>query len=68
MKTKRGYLYTRVLEQDPICDICGNARSTRKHAKCSKIRQKKHAADHLEIQENENPLPLPSLSVTQEAE
>jgi hypothetical protein len=52
-------MFTRALENDPICDICGNARSTRKHAKCSKIRQKRHAADHMEIQENENPLPLP---------
>lgn len=27
------------LELPSICDICGNARSTRKHAKCSRIRQ-----------------------------
>jgi hypothetical protein len=59
MTNNRGQMFTRVLENDPICDICGNARSTRKHAKCSKIRQKRHAADHMEIQENENPLPLP---------
>lgn len=41
MTNNRGPLYTRVLENDPICDICGKPRSTRKHAKCSKIRQKK---------------------------
>jgi len=28
-----------------ICDICGNARSTRKHAKCSQIRQKQKASE-----------------------
>ncbi|ERI50886.1 hypothetical protein N878_07585 [Pseudomonas sp. EGD-AK9] len=28
------------LELPSICDICGNARSTRKHAKCSRIRQR----------------------------
>lgn len=27
------------LDLPSICDICGNARSTRKHAKCSRIRQ-----------------------------
>lgn len=28
------------LELPSICDICGKARSTGKHAKCSRIRQK----------------------------
>ncbi|WP_036986192.1 hypothetical protein [Pseudomonas sp. URMO17WK12:I4] len=28
------------LDMPSICDICGKARSTRKHAKCSRIRQK----------------------------
>lgn len=28
-----------------ICDICGNARSTRKHAKCSRARQKRMATE-----------------------
>jgi hypothetical protein len=28
-----------------ICDICGNARSTRKHAKCSRIRQQTKQAE-----------------------
>lgn len=28
------------LDMPSICDICGNPRSTRKHAKCSRIRQK----------------------------
>lgn len=27
------------LDLPSICDICGKARSTRKHAKCSSIRQ-----------------------------
>ncbi len=27
------------LDLPSICDICGGARSTRKHAKCSRIRQ-----------------------------
>ena len=27
------------LDLPSICDICGNARSTRKHAACSRIRQ-----------------------------
>jgi len=27
------------LDLPSICDICGKARSTRKHAKCSRIRQ-----------------------------
>ncbi|WP_175253487.1 hypothetical protein [Pseudomonas sp. BMW13] len=28
-----------------ICDICGGARSTGKHAKCSRIRQKTKSAE-----------------------
>ncbi|SDI35832.1 hypothetical protein SAMN05216588_11588 [Pseudomonas flavescens] len=28
------------LDMSSICDICHTARSTRKHAKCSRIRQK----------------------------
>lgn len=27
------------LDLPSLCDICGQARSTRKHAKCSRIRQ-----------------------------
>ena len=27
------------LDLPSLCDICGKARSTRKHAKCSRIRQ-----------------------------
>lgn len=33
------------LELPSICDICGNARSTRKHAKCSRIRQQLKQAE-----------------------
>lgn len=29
------------LDLPSLCDICGNARSTRKHAKCSRIRQQR---------------------------
>ena len=67
MTNNRGPMFTRVLEQNPICDICGKARSTRKHAKCSKIRQKKMAIKY-GARQNENPLPLPSLPDAQEAE
>lgn len=28
-----------------ICDICGNARSTRKHQACSRIRQQRKATE-----------------------
>lgn len=43
MSNKQPPLAIRSLEGNSICDICGKARSTRKHAKCSKIRQKRHA-------------------------
>lgn len=33
------------LDMPSICDICGKARSTRKHAKCSQIRQKAKEAE-----------------------
>lgn len=29
------------LDLPSICDICGKARSTRKHAKCSRVRQQR---------------------------
>lgn len=29
------------LELNPICDVCGRARSTRKHQACSRTRQKR---------------------------
>ena len=29
------------LDLPSLCDICGKARSTRKHAKCSRIRQQR---------------------------
>ncbi|TBU78193.1 hypothetical protein [Phytopseudomonas daroniae] len=32
------------LDMPSICDICGQPRSTRKHAKCSRIRQKTKSA------------------------
>lgn len=33
------------LDLPSICDICGGARSTGKHAKCSRIRQKTKSAE-----------------------
>lgn len=33
------------LDLPSICDICGNARSTRKHAQCSRIRQQTKQAE-----------------------
>ncbi len=33
------------LDLPSICDICGNARSTRKHGACSRIRQQQKAAE-----------------------
>ncbi|MDH0894658.1 MULTISPECIES: hypothetical protein [unclassified Pseudomonas] len=33
------------LDLSSICDICGKARSTRKHARCSRIRQKTKQAE-----------------------
>ncbi len=33
------------LDLSSICDICGKARSTRKHARCSRIRQQTKQAE-----------------------
>ncbi len=33
------------LELPSVCDICGKARSTRKHAACSRIRQQRKQAE-----------------------
>lgn len=33
------------LELNPICDVCGQARSTRKHQACSRTRQKRMAVE-----------------------
>lgn len=33
------------LDLPSICDICGHARSTRKHQECSRVRQQKKAAE-----------------------
>lgn len=38
------------LDLPSICDICGNARSTRKHARCSRIRQQTKQAEWAAIQ------------------
>ncbi|BFN28442.1 hypothetical protein PSCT_01864 [Pseudomonas sp. SCT] len=42
MSTKariRPTMASQKLDLPSLCDICGNARSTRKHASCSRIRQ-----------------------------
>lgn len=33
------------LDLPSLCDICGSARSTRKHARCSRIRQQNKQAE-----------------------
>lgn len=33
------------LELNPICDVCGRARSTRKHQACSRTRQERMAVE-----------------------
>jgi hypothetical protein len=38
------------LDLPSICDICGNARSTRKHTRCSRIRQQTKQAEWAAIQ------------------
>lgn len=38
------------LDLPSICDICGNARSTRKHAQCSRIRQRTKQAEWESVQ------------------
>jgi hypothetical protein len=38
------------LDLPSICDICGKARSTRKHASCSRIRQQTKQAEWAAIQ------------------
>lgn len=40
------------LELPSICDICGNARSTRKHTNCSRIRQKRKNAEWSSLMDN----------------
>jgi hypothetical protein len=39
MNSIRPRLASHALDLPSHCDICGNARSTRKHQKCSQIRQ-----------------------------
>ncbi|MCY1286824.1 hypothetical protein D9M68_756300 [compost metagenome] len=40
------------LELPSICDICSKARSTRKHARCSQIRQQRKNAEWATYMEN----------------
>lgn len=50
MTRTRPPLASHRLNLPSICDICGEARSTRKHAKCSRIRQQSKAAEWAIIQ------------------
>lgn len=38
-------LATHALNLPAICDVCGKARSTREHSRCSKIRQQSKTAE-----------------------
>ncbi|WBG63383.1 hypothetical protein ELR50_11090 [Pseudomonas citronellolis] len=40
------------LDVPSICDICGKARSTRKHQRCSRIRKQQKAAEWATYMEN----------------
>lgn len=40
------------LELPSICDVCGRPRSNRKHATCSRLRQKRKAAEWSTYMEN----------------
>lgn len=37
------------LDLPSYCDICGKARSTRKHQSCSRIRQQRKSAEWVEL-------------------
>lgn len=38
------------LDLPSLCDICGKARSTRNHAKCSRLRQQRKATEWAALQ------------------
>ncbi|AUF99777.1 hypothetical protein CXQ81_03945 [Pseudomonas sp. 09C 129] len=40
------------LDLPSICDICGKARSTRKHTSCSRIRQQRKSAEWATYMDN----------------
>lgn len=42
---ERPTIYSKPLDLPSICDICGEARATRRHQTCSRIRQKRKAAE-----------------------
>ncbi len=48
----RPRIATHTLDLPTICDICGNARSTRRHASCSKRRQQRKSAEWESIMAN----------------
>lgn len=41
----RPRIATHTLDLPAMCDICSQARSTRRHTKCSKIRQQRKSAE-----------------------
>ncbi len=41
------------LDMPSICDICGKARSTRNHAKCSRLRQQTKSAQWMAYNEEQ---------------
>lgn len=48
----RPIMASKRLDLSSICDICGKARSTRKHARCSRIRQQTKTAEWATYMEN----------------
>lgn len=48
----RPRIATHTLDLPAMCDICGNARSTRRHASCSKLRQQRKSAEWESIMAN----------------
>lgn len=51
-KRTRPSMGSHSLDLPSICDICGKARSTRKHARCSRIRQQTKQAEWATYMEN----------------
>ena len=48
----RPRMATHSLDLPAMCDICGKARSTRRHASCSKLRQQRKSAEWESIMAN----------------
>lgn len=52
MKRTRPTMGSHSLDLPSTCDICGKARSTRKHARCSRIRQQAKQAEWATYMDN----------------